>query len=275
MGIAGAGNSGTALATLFAPILAESLGWQNVFAIAILPIALTLAVFAVFAKDSPNQPAPKPLAAYASIFKQSDTWWFCLLYSVTFGGFVGFAMFLNSFFFLQYEVPKVQAGYFATACVIAGSFLRPVGGYLADRFGGVRMLLVLYSGVGLAMLGLGALTTQGVSTPLLYAAALMLFLGMGCLGMGNGAVFQLVPQRFPKEIGVITGIVGAAGGVGGFFLPNLLLGLRQMTGSFFGGFLIFGLVAFGCAGVILYVARVWEGSFVGAGGIATPAEATA
>jgi NNP family nitrate/nitrite transporter-like MFS transporter len=256
-------------------MLAEWFGWQAVFAIALIPITLTLFVFAVFAKDSPNQPAPKPLIAYASIFKHSDTWWFCLLYSVTFGGFVGFAMFLNSFFFLQYEVPKVQAGYFATACVIAGSFLRPVGGYLADRFGGVRMLLALYAVVGLSMLTLGGLTTQGISTPLLYTSAFVLFIGMGCLGMGNGAVFQLVPQRFPKEIGVITGIVGAAGGVGGFFLPNLLLGLRQVTGSFLGGFAIFGLVAFGCAGAILYVARIWEGTFVGEGGIAAPAAAEA
>src|SRR5436309_2267037 len=141
-----------ALANPFAPCLAESFGWQTVFAIALVPIALTLAVFAVFARDSPNQPAPKSLTAYASVFKQSDTWWFCLLYSVTFGGFVGFAMFLNSFFFLQFGVAKVHAGYFATACVISGSFLRPVGGYLADRFGGVRMLLVLYVGVGACML---------------------------------------------------------------------------------------------------------------------------
>ena len=268
MGIAGAGNSGTALATLFAPIIAEHIGWQAVFGVALIPICLTLGVFAVFAKDSPNQPAPKPLAAYGTIFKHADTWWFCLLYSVTFGGFVGFAMFLNSFFHLQFGVARVHAGYFATACVISGSFLRPVGGYLADRFGGVRMLLLLYAGTGVCMLTLGLLTTLDPSTPLLYTAALVLFLGMGMLGMGNGSVFQLVPQRFPKEIGVITGIVGAAGGVGGFFLPTLLLGLRQLTGSFMGGFAVFGLVACGCVGVLLHVSRFWEGTFVGQGGVA-------
>src|SRR5262249_31730476 len=144
MGIAGAGNSGTALATLFGPILAGWLGWHAVFGLALIPLVLTLGLFVVFAKDSPNQPAPKRLADYGTVLGHGDTWWFCLFYSVTFGGFVGFAVFLNSFFHVQYGLSKVEAGYFATLCVIAGSFLRPVGGYLADRFGGIRMLTLLY-----------------------------------------------------------------------------------------------------------------------------------
>ena len=99
-------------------------------------------------------------------------------------------------------------------------------------------------------------------------AAVVLFLAMGMLGMGNGAVFQLVPQRFPREIGVITGVVGAAGGVGGFFLPTVLGGLRQLTGSYAYGFPLFALVALGSAGALTYVSRVWEASLVGAGGLA-------
>ncbi len=271
MGIAGAGNSGTAMATLFGPMLARWLGWHAVFGLALAPVLLTLLVFVLLARDSPNQPAPKPLAAYGAVLKHADTWWFCLFYSVTFGGFVGLAVFLNSFFFLQYGLDKVQAGYFATACVIAGSFLRPVGGYLADRFGGIRMLALLYLGAGLTMLGLAALPPLAVGT-------VLMFTGMGMLGMGNGSVFQLVPQRFPREIGVMTGIVGAAGGVGGFFLPNLLGGLRQLTGTFAGGFLIFALTALGCVAALLYVSRTWEGVFVSRGGLATgnaPAAAAA
>src|SRR5262249_25709483 len=151
------------------------------------------------------------------------------------------------------------AGYFATLCVIAGSFLRPVGGFLADRFGGIRMLTVLYLGAGVMMMGLATL-------PPLLPCTLLMFVGMGLLGMGNGSVFQLVPRRFPREIGAITGIVGAAGGVGGFFLPNLLGSLKQVTGTFAGGFLIFALVGFGCAGCLLYVSRAWEGVFVSRGG---------
>jgi NNP family nitrate/nitrite transporter-like MFS transporter len=263
MGIAGAGNSGTALATFFGPRLAEMWGWHAVFGLALVPIAITLALFVVFAKDSPHQPPPRPIADYAAVLRQLDTWWFCLFYSVTFGGFVGLASFLNIFFFSQYELSRVHAGNFATLCVIAGSFLRPVGGYLADRFGGIRMLVMLYLGVGAAMAGLSAL-------PPLLAATVLLFAGMGLLGMGNGAVFQLVPQRFPKEIGVMTGIVGAAGGIGGFFLPTLLGSLKQLTGSFAGGFLIFSLVGFACAGILVLVSRAWEGAFVAQGGLATP-----
>jgi NNP family nitrate/nitrite transporter-like MFS transporter len=264
MGIAGAGNSGTAIATLAAPILARWLGWHFVFGLALIPVTLTLLVFVAFAKDSPTQPASPSLRQYMAVWRQRDTWWFCLFYSVTFGGFVGFAMFLNSFFKDQYfpdqpELGPIYAGYFSTLCVIAGSFLRPVGGYLADRFGGIRMLTLLYVGMGLAMLGMAAV-------PPLAGGAALLFIAMACLGMGNGSVFQLVPQRFPSEIGAITGIVGAAGGIGGFYL-NILLGLlSQATGSFAGGFAVFALTGFTCAGCLLYVGRSWERAFVGPNG---------
>lgn len=277
MGIAGAGNSGTALATLFGPLLARSLGWHAVFGLALIPVTLTLIVFLVAAKDAPGRPAAKGLGDYARLLGVRDTWWFCLFYSVTFGGFVGLASYLPTFFHDQYELSKVHAGYFATACVIAGSFLRPIGGYLADRFGGIRMLTTLYLGVAAVMVivGLG---------PPLAVGSLLLFAGMGLLGMGNGAVFQLVPLRFPREIGVLTGLVGAAGGVGGFFLPNLLGGLKTLTGSFAGGFVSFGLIAAVCAGALVVVSRAWEGTFVARGGRAAsetpanqslPADATA
>lgn len=261
MGIAGAGNSGTALATFFAPRIAAALGWHAVFGLALAPILVTFALFALLARESPQRPAPKPIRAYAAVLRHADTWWFCFFYSITFGGFVGLASFLNSFFKLQYGLDSVTAGTFATVCVVSGSFLRPVGGYFADRFGGIRMLTVLFLGVGLLMAALGSLPPLAVGT-------LVLFLGMGLLGMANGAVFQLVPQRFPQEIGVITGIVGAAGGVGGFILPNLLGSLRQLTGSFSPGFLIFGLTALVAAGALLYVSRAWVKAFVGQGGLA-------
>jgi NNP family nitrate/nitrite transporter-like MFS transporter len=272
MGIAGAGNSGTALASLFAPGLAEWLGWHAVFGLALIPISLTLGFFTLFAKDSPNQPGPKPLSAYGAVLRLADTWWFCLFYSVTFGGFVGLASFLSIYFHDQFGLSRVSAGYFTTLCVVAGSFLRPVGGYLSDRFGGLRMLTALYLGVGLMMLGVGFLPREGIGVLSSLALATgLLFLGMGLLGMGNGAVFQLVPQRFPKEIGVVTGIVGAAGGLGGFFLPTLLGGLKEWTGSFGGGFVIFALMGFWCAAALLYIGRSWEGAFVGQGGMATTA----
>lgn len=271
MGIAGAGNSGTALATFFAPRVAEieGIGWHGVMGLAIIPIALTLVVFYLLAKDSPNQPAPKSTTEYITVLGHADTWWFCVFYSVTFGGFVGLAVFLNTFFKEQFGLSPIQAGTFATVCVIAGSFLRPVGGYLADRIGGIRMLILLYLGVLATMLGLGAvvlLAEAGHMTSNVFLGATLMFACMGCLGMGNGSVFQLVPLRFTKEIGVITGIVGAAGGVGGFFLPTVLGYLKDQTGSFSGGFFAFGATALICAVMLSIVSRSWIGEFVGHGG---------
>ena len=265
MGIAGAGNSGTALATFFGPRLALVWGWHAVFGLALIPLLATLAFFLIFAKDSPEQPAPRPLTTYADVLKLADTWWFCLLYSITFGGFVGLASFLNVFFLSQYGLSKVQAGNFATFCVIAGSALRPLGGYLADRFGGVRLLTGLYLIAGTTMLGLATL-------PPMFAGTVLLFATMATLGMGNGAVFQLVPQRFPKEIGVTTGIVGSAGGFGGFLLPTVLGSMKQATGSFSGGFRAFALVGgIGGALALAYASRGWHGTFIGAGGRAAEA----
>jgi len=265
MGIAGAGNSGTALATFFGPRLALVWGWHAVFGLALIPLLATLAFFLIFARDSPQQPAPRSLTTYADVLKLADTWWFCLLYSITFGGFVGLASFLNVFFLSQYGLSKVQAGNFATFCVIAGSALRPLGGYLADRFGGVRLLTGLFLIAGTTMLGLATL-------PPLFAGTVLLFATMATLGMGNGAVFQLVPQRFPKEIGVTTGIVGSAGGFGGFLLPTVLGSMKQATGSFSGGFLAFALVGgIGGALALAYASRGWHGTFIGAGGRAAEA----
>src|ERR1051325_7654135 len=108
--------------------------------------------------------------------------------------------------------------------------------------------------------------TPGLFPDNLFVGAALMFLAMGCLGMGNGSVFQLVPLRFPKEIGVMTGIVGAAGGVGGFFLPSVLGFLKKQTDSFSGGFFAFAATAFICAIALALVSRSWEGVFVGRGG---------
>jgi NNP family nitrate/nitrite transporter-like MFS transporter len=251
LGIAGAGNSGTALATFFGPMLAVLVGWHAVFGLAIIPILLVMAIFAVMAKDSPNQPPPQSLGHYAAVLGRADTWWFNGFYAVTFGGFVGLASFLSIFFRDQYGLEKTTAGRFATLCVIAGSFLRPVGGYLADRVGGARLLIGIYVAVAVLM-------TAAATLPPLALATALLFLGMGVLGMGNGAVFQLVPQRFPREIGVLTGIVGAAGGLGGFLLPTVLGGLKEVTATFASGFLIFAAVGSMAAVGMIYRSRQWS-----------------
>lgn len=251
MGIAGAGNSGTVVASFFAPRLAELVGWRGVFALALVPVLLTLALFLALARESPRQPSPQSLGRYLRILKEPDAWRFNLFYMVTFGGFVGLASFLAIFFHDQYGLNRVMAGNLTALCVLAGSFARPVGGLLADKLGGVRCLMAVYGAVAVLAPLVGRL-------PPLRWATLFLFLAMAALGMGNGAVFQLIPQRFQKEIGVATGVVGAAGGLGGFVVPSLLGLLKDLSGSYAAGFFAFGAAGLFCAGLLAYVQREWR-----------------
>jgi NNP family nitrate/nitrite transporter-like MFS transporter len=258
LGIAGAGNSGTVLASLFAPRLAEAFGWQAVFGLAMLPILLTLVTFLLLAKDSPVARAQgKGLADYARVLRDPDALRFCLFYAVTFGGFVGLASYLAIFFRDQYGVAKVTAGDLTALCGFAGSFARPIGGVLADRLGGVRVLLII-----LGLVGAGAFVLS--SLPVLSVAFGLFFLIMAVLGMGNGAVFQLVPQRFAGEIGVITGLVGLAGGLGGFALPFLLGALKDATGTYTAGFVVFALAALLAASLLVSVRGAWLRSWAAA-----------
>ena len=237
LGIAGAGNSGTVLAALFAPGLALAFGWQNVIGLATIPLFVTLCVFILLAKDSPRTPAPKTLADYGRILRIPDAWWFMFFYSVTFGGFVGLAASLTIYFNDQYGLTPVVAGYCTAGVVFVGSLVRPLGGAVADHVGGVRTLTVLYAVAAAAF----ATIASGLST--IFLALPVFELGMLCLGMGNGAVFQLVPQRFRNEIGVMTGVIGMTGGIGGFYLASSLGFSKQYTGGYGLGFLVFAMLA--------------------------------
>jgi NNP family nitrate/nitrite transporter-like MFS transporter len=260
LGIAGAGNVGTALSTFLGPWVASSWGWRAAFGIALVPVFATLGLVALLAEDGPMHAAPKTLADYTAVLKIADTGWFCFFYAITFGGFVGLVSFLPIFFCDQYALTTVQSGVFATLCALTGSMLRPLGGYLSDRFVGIRVLTWLYLGVAATMAGVSAL-------PTLSLCILLLVTGMTLLGMGNGAVFQLVAHRFPKEIGLTTGLVGAAGGIGGFLLPSTLGILRQLTQSYGSGFQTFALVGASGAVALLFVGKRWEGTFLGKGGV--------
>jgi MFS transporter, NNP family, nitrate/nitrite transporter len=237
MGIAGMGNSGTVLAALFAPGLAKSFGWNAVLGLACIPLAIVFVIYMIFAKDSPDQPAAKPITAYFEVLKDQDAWWFMLFYGVTFGGFVGLSSSLSIYFVDQFELSPVRAGYFTAACVFAGSLVRPFGGGTADKIGGIKTLSYVYMAAAaiLAVISIG-----GFTLPITFA---LFFAVMATLGFGNGAVFQLVPQRFRKEIGIMTGLVGFGGGVGGFYLASSLGFAKQATGSASSGFLIFAGLA--------------------------------
>jgi NNP family nitrate/nitrite transporter-like MFS transporter len=256
MGIAGMGNSGTVFAAIFAPLLAKAFGWTNVLALATIPAAIVLIAFVIFAKDSPDQPATKPLGEYiAGYFKmlaQADAWWFILFYGVTFGGFVGLSSSLPIFYTTELGLTPIYAGYATASCVFAGSMVRPLGGALADRIGGIKTLSMVYA---VAAVLLVMIAFAPVSFGALFP---LFFLVMGALGIGNGAVFQLVPQRFRHEIGVMTGLVGFGGGVGGFYLASSLGLAKQFTGTMSMGFLVFAALALLALAGLTSVKRRWR-----------------
>jgi len=262
LGIAGAGNSGTVLAALFAPSLALAFGWRNVLGFAIIPLAVVLVAFTLLAKDSPKSPPRKSLKDYADILAQSDAWWLMGFYCVSFGGFVGLSSFLPIYFNDQYGLPPVMAGYATAACVFAGSFLRPVGGAIADRLGGVRALSFVYGLVAVLLL----ILSRGVSE--LALALPLIVVTMGALGAGNGAVFQIVPQRFARNVGVVTGLVGATGGVGGFYFAASLGWAKQLTGNYGVGLAIFACMALVALTVLTIVNVRWRRTWLARGALA-------
>jgi NNP family nitrate/nitrite transporter-like MFS transporter len=255
MGLAGAGNFGTVIAALAAPALGLAFGWVNVFGMVALFMTGVLALFILLAKDSPTQPPKQALAGYLRVLAIGDTWWFMLFYAVTFGGFVGLASSLSIYFHSQYGLAPVQAGYAVAACVFTGSMFRPIGGWVADKIGGIASLSVLYV-VAAAMLIL-----VSIGLPTLTMAMAAFIVAMLALGLGNGAVFQLVPIRFGREIGVMTGLVGCAGGIGGFYLASSLGYSKQWTGSYQDGFLIFAALALIAFIGINVVKKHWRASF--------------
>ncbi len=279
LGIAGAGNIGVVLDFLFAPKIAEKWGWEAVFLVGAVMASVVFIAYAFLAKNAPSSvytPRPKKVSDYLKLLKDKDTWWFQLFYAVSFGGLVGFANYMKVYLMNTYQVDmaafgldvldegnvKVIAGYFGAICIFAGAVLRPFGGSIADKIGGVKSLYFFY-GIVAALVFLSAF----VKLPF-FMAIFVLFLIMANLGMANGAVFQLVPQRFGKDIGIMTGLVGAAGGIGGFALIKTLGWSKGVFDGYSAGFIIFGcVVLLAIVGISLVKTR-WRTTWgVQAGGI--------
>ena len=278
LGIAGAGNIGVVIDFLFAPKIAEIWGWASVFGVGAVMAIIVFIAYLFLAKDAPEEvykKNPKKLKDYVKLLKDKDTWWFCLFYAVSFGGFVGFAGYMKVYLMNTYQVDmsafgldvldesnvKVIAGYFGALCIFAGAVLRPVGGAVADKIGGVKSLYFFYGTVALL-----AIINATIQLP--FALAIfVLFLIMANLGMANGAVFQLVPQRFGKDIGIMTGIVGCAGGLGGTALIKTLGWSKGAFDGYTAGFLIFAIVVFVAISGISLVKTRWRTTWgVQAGG---------
>jgi NNP family nitrate/nitrite transporter-like MFS transporter len=254
LGIAAAGNSGTVVTNLVAPRLARTIGVPSTFLCAMVALAVVLGAFALLAHEPPRRTS-SPRFALPS-FGDADLRWMCLFYMITFGGYVGLSSFLPLFLKDGYGVTPIDAGYLTGALAFLGSASRPIGGILADRVGGARLLALLM----IPIAGAYAFESTAPALPIMIAA---LGGSMICLGLGNGAVFQIVPQRFQHNIGAVTGMVGALGGVGGFLLPTLLGSVRQQTGSFAYGFAALAALA-AIAAIFLRVLTSPRGKWAGA-----------
>jgi NNP family nitrate/nitrite transporter-like MFS transporter len=236
LGVFGLGQLGQSAAVFGGPLIAAAIGWQGLFRVVGAALLVWAVVFAVFARNKPGAARPAGVAAMIRVLRHEPmAWWLGAFYFLTFGGFVAFSIYLPTLLKAQFGLAPADAGFRAAGFVLLATLMRPLGGWLADRIGGAQVLSWVFTGVA----GFALLLAWPSMIPFTVGA-------LGCaalLGLGNGAVFKLVPERFPRDTGTVTGLVGALGGLGGFF-PPLLLGVFDDTlGVLWPGFVMLSLTA--------------------------------
>ena len=237
LGVYGLGNIGQSAAVFLGPVLAVSLGWQNIFRGMAVMLVVWSVCFWALARNAPVTVQPKTIGEMVGLLaRERLSWALSAFYFLTFGGFVAFSIYLPSLLRDQFHLQPADAGFRTAGFVVLATLLRPVGGWLSDRIGGARVLSVVFSVVIPFALLLAWPSMLPFTIGALGCAALM--------GLGNGAVFKLVPQYFPRETGTVTGLVGAMGGLGGFFPPLLLGFSRDRMGAVWPGFVLLALVSF-------------------------------
>ena len=264
IGIAGAGNSGAIIATLFAPPLAIRYGWQSVYGYAIFLMIIPWFLMLLFAKEPPDR-EKKKMSGYLKVIFEKDAWIFNISYILTFGGYIGLTTFLPTFFHDQYAISKSQMGQYSAIIIIMASVSRVAGGLMADRFGGLRVMVIICVLTGIFSFLASTLPPVALVTFIMA----ILFL---CLGAGNGSTFQLVPLRFAGTTPIAMSLVGEIGALGGGFIPNLMGQSMQHFGTFSYGFVAWGFLAIGILIMYLVVGRHWTTSWVGRHGKALTEE---
>jgi NNP family nitrate/nitrite transporter-like MFS transporter len=247
LGIYGLGNMGHSAAVFLGPVVAASYGRDAVFYTVAALCALWAVLFFTLARNAPGTVRPP---SFAAMFKVLTTerlsWALAAFYFLTFGGFVAFSVYLPTLLRDEFGLSAADAGFRTAGFVVLATLMRPLGGALSDQIGGARVL----SGVLAGVVPFALLLMWPSMLPFTVGA-------LGCaalLGAGNGAVFKLVPEFFPQSIATVTGLVGAIGGLGGFFPPLLLGFFRDQTGVVWPGF---GLLALTAAGLWVLNARLF------------------
>jgi NNP family nitrate/nitrite transporter-like MFS transporter len=237
LGVYGLGNIGQSVVVFLGPVLAASFGWQAIFrGISVLLVAWAI-LFFLFARNSPDTARPKALGEMLAVIRRERlAWVLAAFYGLTFGGFVAFSIYLPTLLKDQFHMSAASAGLRTAGFVVLATLVRPVGGWLSDRIGGAQVLSVVFFGI----VPFSLLLAWHSMVPFTAGA-------LGCatlLGLGNGAVFKLVPQYFTKDTGTVTGLVGAMGGLGGFFPPLLLGVFSDAAGVVWPGFVLLSLTSF-------------------------------
>lgn len=259
MGLAGAGNSGTVLAVLFAPPLAMKYGWQTVYGLAGLCMLVPFFVMMFLAKEPPDT-EHQTFREHISCLFEKDGWAFSLIYIITFGGFIGLASFLPTYFYDQFGVTKVEAGQLTMLAALMGSAIRVVGGYISDRIGGINTLTAVLGMVSVTLVLCGLAGTSLTLTTLLF------MLCFSALGAGNGALFQLVPLRWPMSTAVAGSMIGEIGALGGGFIPNAMGMSKQYFGTYLWGFVAFAILAVGMLVMLRTMQLRWTRTWAEKGG---------
>jgi NNP family nitrate/nitrite transporter-like MFS transporter len=260
MGLVGAGNVGTAVSVLLAPPLAQWLGWQAVYGVAAFAILIPMVVMVVFAKEPDDLDAHATFREHIACLFEKDGWVFSLIYAVTFGGFIGLTTFLPTYYFDQFGVSKVQAGQLTMLAAFMGAALRVAGGWISDRWGGVNTLTLVL------LVVCGSLLLTSLATQSLAATTLLLMLCFAALGAGNGAVFQLVPLRWPATTAVAGSMIGEIGALGGGLVPNAMGLSKQYLGSYAWGFVLFAALSLLMLGVMRVMQIRWTRTWAERGG---------
>lgn len=243
LGVYGTGNVGQSLAAFGAPLAVAATGMLSwgFWTFAVLAF-VWLTLFALLAKDAPRSGPPRHFKDFVTPLREPMSWVLSLYYFLTFGGFVAMAIYLPIFLTDTFQLTPGDAGFRTAGFVLLATIMRPLGGILADRIGGRRILLAVFPFTALMAIFMACPLMSTFTVGALGMAA--------AIGLGNGAVFKLVPDHFPRAVGTVTGLVGAAGGLGGFFPPLVLGFIRQTTGQFTWGFILLSLFSLFCLLVI-------------------------
>jgi NNP family nitrate/nitrite transporter-like MFS transporter len=244
LGVYGAGNIGQSLAAFGSPFIAAAYGVKWGFWTFGVLLTVWLVVFILMARNAPRRGAVKSLSEIVRPLNDGRSWVLSLYYFLTFGGFVAMAVYLPIFLTEMFKLTPQDAGLRTAGFVVLATAMRPVGGILADKIGGRAILRVVFPATAVMAIFLACPMMVTFTIGALGMAAM--------IGLGNGAVFKLVPEYFPTSVGSVTGLVGAAGGLGGFFPPLLLGMIKQHTGSFTWGFVLLGVFALVCLAVLLF-----------------------